>query len=48
MTVDRFSPEEMAKMRTAMKPVIEKYSKVVGEDYVKTVTAEVERLSTSK
>ncbi|MFT0545566.1 TRAP transporter substrate-binding protein [Allopusillimonas ginsengisoli] len=47
MTVDYFSPEEMIKMRTKMKPVIEKYSKVVGADYVKQVSDEIERISAS-
>ncbi|MGE4370246.1 MAG: TRAP transporter substrate-binding protein [Burkholderiaceae bacterium] len=46
MTVDYFSPEQMQAMKTAMKPVIEKYSKTVGDAYVQKVYAEVEKLST--
>lgn len=48
MTVDRFSLMEMGKMRAKMKPVIDKYSKIVGADFVKQVSDEVERLSAAK
>lgn len=48
MTVDYFTPEQMQAMKTSMKPVIEKYSEIVGEDYVAKVYAEVERLSKAK
>lgn len=48
MTVDHFSPQDVAKMREMMKPVIEKFSKNVGVEYVKQVTDEVDRISAAK
>jgi len=47
MTVDEFSPAESAKMRELMMPVVAKYTKDLGEPFVKRVYAEVERLSAS-
>lgn len=48
MTVDEFPIAETAKMKELMKPVIEKYSKEVGESFVKSVYAEVDRIKKSK
>lgn len=48
MTVDEFSEAETAKMKDLMKPVIEKYSKEIGEPFVKSVYAEVERIKKAK
>jgi len=48
MTVDEFSPTEAAKMRELMMPVVAKYTKTLGEPFVKRVYAEVERLSAAK
>jgi len=45
MTVDEFSPAESAKMRERMMPMVAKYTKELGEPFVKRVYAEVERLS---
>lgn len=45
MTVSYFTDEQTAKMKEKMSPVIEKYSKQVGEDFVKTVYEEAARLT---
>jgi len=45
MTVDEFPPAEVAKMRELMMPVVAKYTKDLGEPFVKRVYAEVERLT---
>jgi tripartite ATP-independent transporter DctP family solute receptor len=44
VTFTEISPQEKARMRDAVKPVIEKYSREAGEDLSKRVIAEVEKL----
>jgi TRAP-type transport system periplasmic protein len=44
MTVTQFSPEEVAKLREKMKPVIAKYSTTVGDATVAEVQAELAKL----
>lgn len=44
MTVTQFSPEEVAKLREKMKPVIAKYSATVGDATVAEVQAELAKL----
>jgi TRAP-type transport system periplasmic protein len=44
MTVTQFSPEEVAKLREKMKPVIAKYSATVGDATVTEVQAELAKL----
>lgn len=48
MIVDEFPAAEAQKMKDMMKPVIAKYTKEVGEPFVKQVYAEVERLKAGK
>ncbi|NVM90383.1 tripartite ATP-independent transporter DctP family solute receptor [Variovorax sp. SG517] len=43
MTVSELPPEEMAKLRAKVKPVIDKYSASVGEATVKELMAEIEK-----
>jgi tripartite ATP-independent transporter DctP family solute receptor len=44
MTVSELPPEEMAKLRTKVKPVIDKYSASVGEATVKELMAEIDKV----
>lgn len=44
MTVTEFSPAEVAKFRDKMKPVIAKFSASVGDETVKEVTAQLEKM----
>jgi tripartite ATP-independent transporter DctP family solute receptor len=44
LAVNAISPAERARMREAVKPVIEKYTAVVGPDLVKQAYAEIERV----
>jgi len=44
MTVTEFSPEEVAKLRERMKPVIAEFSNSVGEETVKEVMAELDKM----
>lgn len=48
LTVNTISPAERARMREAVKPVIEKYTAVVGPDLVKQAYAEIERVRKSQ
>jgi tripartite ATP-independent transporter DctP family solute receptor len=41
MVVNEIAPAEMARMREKVKPVVEKYSKQVGEDLLRQTTAEI-------
>ncbi|RTQ32822.1 TRAP transporter substrate-binding protein [Variovorax gossypii] len=43
MTVSELPPEEMAKLRAKVRPVIDKYSASVGEATVKELMAEIEK-----
>jgi tripartite ATP-independent transporter DctP family solute receptor len=43
MQINELPPQEMAKMREKTKPVIDKYTKEVGEPLVKEVYAEIEK-----
>jgi len=44
MTVSELPPEEMAKLRAKVKPVIDKYSASVGEATVKELMAEIDKV----
>ena len=48
LLVNEISPEERARMRDKVKPVIEKYTAVVGPDLVKQTYAEIERVRKQK
>jgi tripartite ATP-independent transporter DctP family solute receptor len=44
MMVNDITPEELAKLKLRLKPVIDKYTKEVGEDLVKQAQAEIDRV----
>ncbi|GLC97611.1 ABC transporter substrate-binding protein [Cupriavidus sp. TA19] len=44
LSVDRFAPEEFNKLRTAVQPVLEKYSKDIGADVVGEFLAERDKV----
>jgi TRAP-type C4-dicarboxylate transport system substrate-binding protein len=44
LAVNAISPAERARMREAVKPVIEKFTAVVGPDLVNQAYAEIERV----
>jgi tripartite ATP-independent transporter DctP family solute receptor len=44
MEITELPPAEIAKMREAVKPVIDKHAKTVGEDLVKEVNAEIAKV----
>ena len=48
MTLNEIAPEERAKMQEKVKPVIDKYTKQVGEDLVKQAYAEIELVRKQK
>jgi len=48
MAFNEISPAERAKMKEKVKPVTDKYSKELGEDLVKQVNAEVEKVRKAK
>jgi TRAP-type transport system periplasmic protein len=48
MQITELPPAEIEKMRAKVKPVIDKYSKVVGEDLVKEVNAELAKIRATK
>jgi len=48
LEVTELPPEEMAKMREKVKPVIEKYTKELGEPFVKDVYAEIAKVRAAK
>ena len=48
MAVTELGPQELEKMRQAVKPVIEKFSSSIGSDYVKGFYAEVEKARQAK
>ncbi|BAL27356.1 TRAP transporter substrate-binding protein [Azoarcus sp. KH32C] len=48
LQVTELPPEEMAKMREKVKPVIEKYTKEIGEPFVKDVYAEIAKVRGAK
>ena len=48
MEVSELPPAEVAKVRTKLKPVIDKYSALVGADFAKTVFAEIEKVRAKK
>lgn len=45
MKVNTLQPAELARLRERVKPVVEKYSQVVGEQLVKDVQAEIARVN---
>jgi tripartite ATP-independent transporter DctP family solute receptor len=48
MQINDIAPEEIARMRDKVKPVIDKYSSQVGEALVKALYAELEKVRTQK
>ena len=48
MTVTEISPEERARMREKLKPVIEKHFKTINETLVQEVNAELQKMRSSK
>ena len=48
MAFNEIPPAEMAKMREKVKPVVDKYSKEVGEDLVKQTYAEIDKVRQQK
>ena len=48
MTVHELAPEEVAKLREKAQPVIQKYTKELGEEFVAELKAEVEKVRTKK
>ena len=48
MTITEMAPAELDKMRSAVKPVIEKFSGTIGADFVKGFYAKVEKARKSK
>ena len=48
MTFNEIPPEELAKIREKAKPVIEKYTKVVGEALVKQAYADIDKVRKQK
>jgi hypothetical protein len=48
MQVNLVPPQEIAKMKEKAKPVIDKYSKQLGEDLVQEMYAQVERAGGGK
>ena len=48
IVVNEISPEERSRMRDKVKPVLEKYTSVVGPDLVKQTYAEIEKVKKQK
>ena len=48
MTLNEIAPEERAKMQEKVRPVIDRYTKQVGEDLVKQTYAEIELVRKQK
>lgn len=48
MAVTELAPQELDKMRQAVKPVVEKFSDQIGADFVKSFYAEVEKARKNK
>lgn len=48
MTITEMAPQDLDKMRAAVKPVVEKFSASIGADFVKNFYAEVEKARKSK
>ena len=46
MQINDIAPEEIARMREKVKPVVEKYAAQVGEDLTKELYAEIEKART--
>ena len=44
MQVNDVAPQEPARMRDAVEPVVDKYTAVIGADLVKQAVAEIERV----
>ena len=43
MTVTEFSPQDIDKMRAAVKPAIDKFSANIGPEFVKSFYAEIDK-----
>ena len=48
MAFNEISPAELARMRQKLQPVIDKYSKQVGEDILKQTYAEIDKAKAQK
>jgi tripartite ATP-independent transporter DctP family solute receptor len=48
MAFNEIPPEEVAKMREKVKPVVDKYTKEIGEDLVKQTYAEIDKVRKQK
>ena len=48
LEVTELAPEEFAKMRERVKPVIEKYTQQVGPEFVGRVYAEIDKVRAAK
>jgi TRAP-type transport system periplasmic protein len=48
MTIHELPPEEVAKLREKAQPVIQKYTKELGEEFVAELKAEVEKVRAKK
>jgi TRAP-type transport system periplasmic protein len=48
MEVNVVSPQEIARMREKVKPVVDKYTKEVGEALVKELYAEIDKVQKQK
>ena len=48
VTVDMVSPAELARIQDRVKPVVAKFSPIIGEDFVKGFYAEIAAVRASK
>ena len=48
LIVNDISPEERARMREKVKPVVEKYTNVIGAELVRQTYAEIEKVRQQK
>jgi TRAP-type C4-dicarboxylate transport system substrate-binding protein len=48
VTVNTVSPAELARIQDKVKPVVAKYSPVIGDDFVKGFYAEIDKARASK
>ena len=46
--VNAVAPEELARIREKVKPVAEKFSEIVGPEFYKAFTAELEKIRAAK
>ncbi len=46
MQLNELDPQEVAKMKESLQPVVEKHTKTIGEALVKRTYAEIEKVRT--